>query len=48
MGVKHSYLVTTLVIGVIIGIFFGDYENIGCESTTYCAQKDLTNLRRSF
>jgi len=36
------------VIGVVIGIFFGDYENISCESTTYCAKLDSTNLRRSF
>jgi len=37
--VKYTYLLTSLVIGVMIGISIGDYQNINCEETSnsYCS-----------
>ena len=48
--VKYTYLLTSLVIGVMIGISIGDYQNINCEKTSnsYCSPLDSLNTRRSF
>jgi hypothetical protein len=48
--VKYTYLLTSLVIGVMIGISIGDYQNINCEETSnsYCSPLDSLNTRRSF
>jgi hypothetical protein len=44
-----SLLITTLVVGVIIGIFIGDIKTINCDTSSYyCTPLESTNLRRSF
>jgi hypothetical protein len=48
--VKYTYLLTSLAIGVMVGISIGNYQNINCENTSnsYCSPLDTSNTRRSF
>ncbi|MBJ7286821.1 MAG: hypothetical protein JHD34_03410 [Candidatus Nanopelagicus sp.] len=46
---KYTYLLTTLAIGVMVGISIGNYQVIDCQvSSNYCQQLDTTYSRRSF
>jgi flagellar biosynthesis protein FliQ len=49
LPVRSAFLITTLVVGVMIGIFIGDTKTINCDiSINYCAGLESINLRRSF
>jgi hypothetical protein len=49
LPVRSAFLITTLVVGVMIGIFIGDVKTVNCDnSISYCAGLESINLRRSF
>jgi hypothetical protein len=49
LPVRSAFLITTLVVGVMIGIFIGDVKTVNCDnSINYCAGLESINLRRSF
>jgi hypothetical protein len=49
LPVRSAFLITTLVVGVMIGIFIGDVKTVNCDiSINYCAGLESINVRRSF